>query len=74
MATYEVVGAYPVEVTRASMAAAMAYHGWFDALDEEGNLLEDEWEEVTERDLHGLALIEANIVGPYSSDELLEIN
>ena len=74
MATFEVVGVYPVEVTRTSMSAAMKYHGRMEALDKEGNLLEDEWEVVVQRDLHGLALIELSIAGAYSADELSEIN
>lgn len=75
MATYQILGTYKVEITRNSLAEAAKYHGWYhEWLTETGGLKDDIWEwYIGERtnEINTIALIEVEIIGKYSDDELL---
>jgi hypothetical protein len=77
MAIYHILGTYKIDITREGFASAAKHYGWADDwLTETGGLKEDAWllyldERAEEKDT--IALIEANITGEYSENELLRL-
>ncbi len=77
MANYKIIGTYKIEISCQSLALAVQHYGWADDwLTESGGLKEEIWlwymnERAEEKDT--IALVEANITGEYSENELLGV-
>ena len=77
MATFHIIGLYRVDVSRESLAMAASHYEWADDwLTATGNLTDEIWNWYIEErsgEMKTIALVEAQIKGKYSEDELLNM-